>query len=347
MGALLSAAVCRRPSAPPRGWHGRTPRMPSVFERTATTLGTAHGPCRACHDQELDGRAARFVQWVEAGLRVPAGNRRAEPAGRIPEGLTGRLHLGLAKEKTTMIRDRKTLHRRGGNGRLLAGAAGRADVREPQRGRRHAGRGGRGGRAKPATATADLGFNDPPTYTIRRPSPAIRRRTTGSVPRRVWQTTPACGRMVRRQPERLTAQIESFRYAWRQRPEPYTDGGAGMPEPPVTFTALDHGHFSNGKISITVAARRVRLRAGRFLGGRRGRFPRAGGIAGKPGADGVHGPGGARRGAQEPAKRPVREGLPGQAGRKGGARPFATRKGRRAAAGRIHRAMRLRRAGRS
>ncbi len=28
----------------------------------------------------------------------------------------------------------------------------------------------------------------------------------------------------------------------------------GKPERPVTFTALDHGHFSNGKISITVAA---------------------------------------------------------------------------------------------
>ena len=113
--------------------------------------------------------------------------------------------------------------------------------------------------AKPVAATAnkttsgitDLGFNDPadaydPEEIARDPDSYYGR----SVPNRVWQTARL--RAGANQPGRLTAEVEAFRLAAANGPDAVPMVVRGGPGRPVTFTALDQGHFSNGKISITV-----------------------------------------------------------------------------------------------
>jgi hypothetical protein len=104
---------------------------------------------------------------------------------------------------------------------------------------------------KAANAPTDPGFNEPaepydPAAIARDPDAYYGR----SVPNRVWQTAPL--RPGSRQPRRLMGQIEPFRIVAANGPDAVPMLVRGEPGQPVTFTALDHGHFSNGKISITV-----------------------------------------------------------------------------------------------
>ena len=79
------------------------------------------------------------------------------------------------------------------------------------------------------------------------------------VPNRVWQKRALAVRGKSRF-DPLVAQVETFCLVLAQGKDPVPIVVRGKPHRPVTFAALDLGHFANGKIAITVRADEKELR---------------------------------------------------------------------------------------
>ena len=122
-----------------------------------------------------------------------------------------------------------------------------------------------------AAAPPEPGFDDPAEpydlAAIARDPEAYYGR---SVPNRVWQTAPL--RPGSRHPRRLMAQDRPFRIAAANGPDAVPMLVRGEPGRPVTFTALDQGHFGNGKNSITVRSDEQGYARADFYVGAEGEF---------------------------------------------------------------------------
>ena len=132
---------------------------------------------------------------------------------------------------------------------------------------------GTGQRSRPVSASATIAKNSPSSQsTLPKPDKplgpsfydaadpydlaAIQRDPAGyygrSVPSRVWQTVPLPPGQSRHQELLMLSPRFRFVAANGRRPVPLAV--RAKPGRPVTFTALDQGHFANGQISLTIPA---------------------------------------------------------------------------------------------